>query len=70
MAPDREKKWKVILWYYTSNTVRLDPDNRKYDQYQHALDWIEKRGMKMLPDQIPERDELHLWKLFCKDVCR
>ncbi len=44
VAPDREKKWKVILWYYTSNTARLD--------------------------QIPERDELHLWKLFSKDVCR
>jgi hypothetical protein len=26
-------------------------------KYQHER-------MKMLPDQIPERDELHLWKLF------
>jgi hypothetical protein len=64
VAPDPEKKWKVILLYDTSNTVQLDPEDRKYDQYQHARDWMEKRGMKMLPDQIPERDELHLWKLF------
>ena len=27
-------------------------------------DWMEKSGMKMLPEHIPERDELHLWKLF------
>jgi hypothetical protein len=25
---------------------------------------MEKSGMKMLPKQIPERDELNLWKLF------
>ncbi len=25
---------------------------------------MEKSGMNMLPEQIPERDELHLWKLF------
>ncbi len=25
---------------------------------------MEKSGMKMLPEQIPERDKLHLWKLF------
>jgi hypothetical protein len=25
---------------------------------------MEKSGMKMLPEQIPERGELHLWKLF------
>ena len=64
VAPDPEKKWKLIRWYDTSNTARLDPEDRKYDQYQHARDWMEKRVMKMLPEQIPERDELHLWKLF------
>ncbi len=64
VAPDPEKKWKTIQQYDTSNTARLDPEDRKYDQYQHARDWMEKSGMKMLPEQIPERDELHLWKLF------
>ncbi len=64
MAPDPEKKWKLIRWYDTSNTARLDPEDRKYDQYQHAREWMEKSSMKMLPEQIPEWDELHLWKLF------
>ena len=64
VAPDPDKKWKVIRRYDTSNTARLDPEDRKYDQYQHARDWMEKSGMKMLPEHIPERDELHLWKLF------
>jgi hypothetical protein len=54
VAPDPEKKWKLIRWYDTSNTERLDPEDRKYDQYQHAHEWIEKIGMKMLPEQIPE----------------
>jgi hypothetical protein len=64
VAPDPEKKWKLILSYDTSNTARLDPEDRKYNQYQHAREWMEKSCMKMLPEQIPERDELHLWKLF------
>jgi hypothetical protein len=64
VAPGPEKNWKLIRWYDTSNTARLDPEDRKYDQYQHARDWMEKSVMKMLPDQIPEREELHLWKLF------
>jgi hypothetical protein len=64
LAPDPEKKWKVIRWYDTSSTARLDPEDRKYDQYQHARDWMEKSSMKMLQEQIPQRDELHLWKLF------
>jgi hypothetical protein len=64
VAPDPEKKWKLILWYETSNTALVDPEDRKYDQYQHAREWMEISGMKMLPEQIPERDELHLWKLF------
>jgi hypothetical protein len=64
VAPYTEKNWKIIRWYGTSNTARLDPEDRKYDQYQHARDWMEKSGMKMLPEQIPERDELHLWKFF------
>ncbi len=42
----------------------LDPEDRKYYQYQHARDWMDRSGMKMPPDQLPERDELHLWKLF------
>ncbi len=29
VAPDPEKKWKVILWYDTSNTAQLDPEDRK-----------------------------------------
>ncbi len=29
VAPDPEKKWKVILWYDTSHTTRLDPEDRK-----------------------------------------
>ncbi len=62
MAPDPEKKWKVIRWYDTSKTTLLDPDDRKYDQYQYSRCWMEKSGMSMLPEQIPERDELHLWK--------
>jgi hypothetical protein len=64
VAPDPEKKWKLIRWYDTSNTAMLDPNDRKYDQYQHAREWMEKSGMKMLSEQIPERDKLHLWKLF------
>ncbi len=64
MAPDPEKKWKLIRWYDPSNTALLNPEDRKYDQYQHAREWMEKSGMKMLPEQITERDELHLWKLF------
>ena len=40
VAPDPEKKWKLILWYDTSNTARLDPEDRKYDQYQHAREWM------------------------------
>jgi hypothetical protein len=46
------------------NTARLDPEDRKYDPYQHARDWMEKSSMKMLLEQISERDKLHLWKLF------
>jgi hypothetical protein len=38
------------------------PEDRKYNQYQHARDWVEKSCM--LPDKIPELDELNLWKLF------
>jgi hypothetical protein len=64
MTPAPDKKWKVILWYDTTNTALLDPEDRKYNQYQHTRYWMEKSGMKMLPDQIPEWDELHLWKLF------
>jgi hypothetical protein len=64
VAPDPEKKWKFILWYDTSNTALLDHEDRKYNPYQHARDWMEKSSMKMLPEQIPERDELHLWKLY------
>ncbi len=37
VAPDPEKIWKVIQCYDTSNTARLDPEDRKYYQYQHAL---------------------------------
>ncbi len=29
VAPDPEKKWKIILWYDTSNTAWLDPEDRK-----------------------------------------
>jgi hypothetical protein len=45
--------------------MQLDPEDRKYNQYQHEHDWIEKGSMKMFPDQIPEQEleELHLWKL-------
>ncbi len=32
VAPDPEKKWKLIRWYDTSNTALLDPEDRKYDQ--------------------------------------
>jgi hypothetical protein len=64
VAPDPEKKWKIIRWYDISNTVRLDPEDRKYYQYQHACEWMEKGSMKMLLEQISERDELNLWKLF------
>ena len=28
-----DKKWKVILHFYTSNTAQLDPEYRKYYQY-------------------------------------
>jgi hypothetical protein len=28
---------------------------------QHTRDWMEKSDMKMLPDEIPELDELHIW---------
>ena len=52
VAPEPDKKWKVIRRYDTSNTARLDPDDRKYDQYQHARDWMGKSGMKMLPWRI------------------
>ncbi len=55
-----DKKWKVILRYDTSITAQLNPEYRKYNQYQHVRDWMEKSCMKMLPDQIPERDERHL----------
>ncbi len=43
-----DKKWKVILRFKTSNTMQLDPEDRKYDQNQHARDWMEKSCMKML----------------------
>ncbi len=43
------KKWKVILHYETSKTTQLDPEDRKYDQYQQARNWMEKSCMKMLP---------------------
>ena len=52
VAPDPDKKWKVIRRYDTSYTARLDPEDRKYDQYQHARDWMEKSGMKTLPWHI------------------
>ncbi len=55
VAPDPEKKWRFIRWYDTSNSARLDPEDRKYDQHR-----MEKSSMKMLPEQIPERNELHL----------
>jgi hypothetical protein len=35
------QKWKVILWYYNSNSALLD---KKYDQYQLVRDWMEKSG--------------------------
>jgi hypothetical protein len=60
VAPDPEKKWMIILWYDTSNTARIDPEDRKYDWHQRYL----LRNLLMLPEQIPERDELNLWKLF------
>ncbi len=44
-APD--KKWKVIRRFDTSNTAQPDPEYRKYYQYHHARDWMEKSGMKM-----------------------
>ncbi len=53
MAPDPEKKSKVIWWYDTSNTVQLDPEDRKYDWYQRARNRMEKSSMKMLQEQIP-----------------
>jgi hypothetical protein len=43
-----DKKWKVILRFDTSNTVQLDPEYRKYYQYKHACDSMEKSCMKML----------------------
>jgi hypothetical protein len=58
------KKSKVVLHYNTSITAQLDPEDRKYDQYQHVRDWMETSCMKMLPDQIAEQDKLHLRKLF------
>jgi hypothetical protein len=64
LAPDPKKKWKIIQWYDTSNTALLDPEDRKYYQYQHAREWMQKSCMKMLPELIPELDKLHLWKLF------
>jgi hypothetical protein len=36
----------------TSNTTRLDPEDRMYDQYQHVRDWREKSSMKMLQQHI------------------
>jgi hypothetical protein len=64
VAPGPEKKWKIMKWYDTSNTALLDPEDRKYYQYRHAREWMENCCVKMLLEQIPERDELHLWKLF------
>jgi hypothetical protein len=53
VAPDPEKTWKVIQWYDTSNTARLDSKDRNYNQYQHERDWMEKGCMKMLQEKIP-----------------
>ncbi len=55
VAPDPEKKWKLIRWNDTSNTARLDPEDKMYYQYQHEREWMEKSCMKMLPEQIPEQ---------------
>ncbi len=41
-----DKKWKVVWSYNTSITAQLDPEDRKYYQYQHVLDWMEKRALK------------------------
>jgi hypothetical protein len=46
-----DKKWKVVLRFNTSNTAQLDdldPQDRTYEQYDHARDWMEKSGMNML----------------------
>ncbi len=37
----RQDKWTVIRWYNTGDNARLDAEDREYDQYQKACDWME-----------------------------
>jgi hypothetical protein len=58
------KKWNVVLSYNTLKIAQLLPEDKKYHQYHHGRNWMEKSSMKMLPDQNSERDKLHHWRLF------
>ena len=59
VCPD---KWTVIRRYNAGDYARLDAEDREYDQYQKARDWMEKSGNIMLPEHISHPDDLHLWK--------
>ncbi len=59
-------KWKVIRRYNTGDYARLDAEDREYNQYQKARDWMEKSCNIMLPEHISHPDDLHLWKFYRK----
>ncbi len=51
-VPEKKLKFILLVGFDTSNTTRLDPEDRMYDQYQHVRDWREKSSMKMLQRHI------------------
>ena len=43
--------------------ARFDDEDISFDIYQHARDLIELSGNKLLPEQEPPKNGLHLWTL-------
>jgi hypothetical protein len=52
----------LIRRYTTGDNEHLYAEDREYNQYQKAGDWMEKSCKIKLPGHIAHSDDLDLWK--------
>ena len=59
----RSKDWKVVRRYPTGGRAQLDPEDIEFDIYQRARDLMHLSGLRMLPEQVVQESNVHLWQL-------
>ncbi len=54
---------EVVRSYPTGGRALLDAEDKEFDIYKRAREFMELRGMKILPEQEVQAGGLHLWAL-------